>query len=239
MTLMLHCGAEAVDLPMLRELATPEPTDTHVPIPHFDLVEMVKYSLGFFGHDVVEEHHAITKEGDRYFGLLTLKSTYGDYTDTLGLRNSHDKSFPAAVAYGSRVFVCDNLAFIGEHVIKRRHTKKLKRELPALIGEMIQPLGDHRRKQNQVIERYHATPVDDYQADHAIMELFRQGVINVQRIAQVERQWREPQFDWGDKTAWRLFNATTVSLEGRVAENSLATRRLHDVIDATCEEIAA
>jgi hypothetical protein len=27
----------------------------------------------------------------------------------IGLRNSHDKSFPAAIAMGSSVFCCDNL----------------------------------------------------------------------------------------------------------------------------------
>lgn len=237
MTLMLHCGAEAVDLPMLREMETPEATATHVPIAHADLVEMVKYSLGFFGHDVIEEHHAITKEGSRYFGLLSLKSAYGDYTDTIGLRNSHDKSFPAAVAYGSRVFVCDNLAFHGEHVVKRRHTKKLKRELPALIGEIVQPLHQMRAEQNRVITRYHATPVTDELADHAVMEMFRQGVLNVQRIPHVAGQWREPEHDYGEKTAWRLFNAATHALAGRVAENPIVTRKLHDVIDGVCERV--
>jgi hypothetical protein len=61
---------------------------------------------------------------------MTLRSPYDDYTDTVGLRNSHDKSFPIGIAFGSRVFVCDNLAFHGEHVIRRKHTVKAKRELP-------------------------------------------------------------------------------------------------------------
>ena len=60
---------------------------------------------------------------------MSLKSPYGDYTDTLGLRNSHDKTFPIGIAYSSRVFVCDNLAFMGDHVIRRKHTAKAKREL--------------------------------------------------------------------------------------------------------------
>ena len=33
-------------------------------------------------------------------------------------------------AFGSRVFVCDNLAFIGDHVIRRKHTVKAKRPGP-------------------------------------------------------------------------------------------------------------
>lgn len=59
----------------------------------------------------------------RFFGVLCLKS---DYTDMVGLRNSHDKRFPCAVSLGSKVFVYDNLAFVCDHVIKRKHTANLK-----------------------------------------------------------------------------------------------------------------
>jgi hypothetical protein len=73
------------------------------------------------------QHHAITPDGARYFGMLTLRSNYGDYGDLVGLRNSHDKTFPIGIAFGSRVFVCDNLAFIGDHVIRRKHTVRRPR----------------------------------------------------------------------------------------------------------------
>ena len=49
------------------------------------------------------------------------------------------------------------------------------------------------------------------------------------------RQWEEPEYDWGEKTAWRLFNATTHALDGRVAENPTVTQALHQVIDGVCE----
>jgi hypothetical protein len=51
-----------------------------------------------------------------------LRSTYTGYEDVPGSRNSHDRSFPVSIGYGSQVFVCDNMAFLAEHQIKRRHT---------------------------------------------------------------------------------------------------------------------
>jgi hypothetical protein len=42
-------------------------------------------------------------------------------------------------------------------------------------------------------------------------------------------------FDWGDRTAWRLFNAATYTLAGRIAENPVITRQLRQVIDEVCE----
>src|SRR5205085_8203189 len=124
----------------------------------------------------------ITEDGSRYFGLLSLRSTYGGYEDTVGLRNSHDKSFPVGIGFGSRVFICDNLAFVADTVIKRKHTANLKRDLPGIIGEMIEPLAIHREAQHRTFERYKHTMLTDERADHAIIQMFRGGIINVQRI---------------------------------------------------------
>lgn len=235
MSLVLHKGAVETDFEQLMSLATPEPTHSHVPLPHFELVNMVKYTLGYYGHEIVEEAHGVTEDGNRYFGLLSLQSGYGEYTDTVGLRNSHDKTFPIGISFGSRVFVCDNLAFIGDRVIRRKHTANSKRDLPGLVAEVVEPLQDQRTAQQLTFDRYKATALTDQTADHVIMQMYRKGVINLQRIADVEKQWQEPEHDWGDRTAWRLFNAATFALTGRVAENPSATRQLHNIIDGTCE----
>ena len=48
----------------------PEATATHLPLPHHELVELVRYTLGFYGHEITEEAHACTPDGARYFGLM-------------------------------------------------------------------------------------------------------------------------------------------------------------------------
>ena len=237
MSLCLHAGAELVPYDALCAVATPVGTNSHVPVAHHEIVELMRYTLGFFGHEVTEEHHAILPDGSRYFGLLSLKSQYGEYEDTIGLRNSHDKSFPIGIAFGSRTFVCDNMAFSGDTVIKRKHTIKAKRELPGLVAEIIQPLADQRKAQHMRLVRYAATPMADQLADHVLMELYRTGVVNLRRIPAVMEQWNEPEHDWGDKTAWRMFNATTFALTGKVAEAPHLTRQLHTVLDGVCEEV--
>lgn len=237
MSLILHAGANAVSYDELRAVRTPEGTETHIPVPHHEIVELMRYTLGFHGHEIVEEHHAVMPDGSRYFGLMTLRSPYGNYGDVLGLRNSHDKSFPIGIAFGSRVFVCDNTAFIGDHIIKRKHTVKAKRELPGLVTEIVQPLQAQRIAQNQKLLRYQAVPIDDAQADHAILTMYRNDIIHVQRIGEVVEQWERPAHDWGEKSAWRLFNAATFALAGKVAERPDLTKQLHHVIDGVCERL--
>jgi Domain of unknown function (DUF932) len=235
LSLMLHAGALAVDYDGLRSLSTPEATPTHVPIPHFRVIDMLRHTLGFYGHQVTEENYGVTPDGSRFFGVLSLKSDYTGYEDTVGLRNSHDKKFPIGISFGSRVFVCDNLAFIAEHVVKRKHTANAKRDLPGLVGQLIEPLTIQREQQAKTFARYKATALTDQRADHAIMEMFRQNIINVQRIPEVEEQWQRPSYDWGERTAWRLFNAATFALTGKVSENPRVTADLHTIIDGVCE----
>src|SRR4051794_3065831 len=119
MTLILHRGGQEVDYGYLRELELPPATPTHTPIEHWRVIDLVRHSLTYHGHEIVEEHYAVAEENQRFFGLLSLRSPYGHYSDTVALRNSHDKSFPVGIAFGSRVMVCDNLAFIGETTVRR------------------------------------------------------------------------------------------------------------------------
>ncbi len=237
MSLVIHAGAAPVSYDDLRAVITPDGTDTHVPVAHHEIVELMRYTLGFYGHEIVEEHHAVTPDGARYFGMLSLRGPYGDYTDLLGLRNSHDKSLPIGIAFGSRVFVCDNLAFIGDHVIRRKHTVKAKRELPGLLSEIVAPLQHQRILQNQKLIAYQHAALTDEAADHAIMTMHRRDIIGVQAIGHVLKAYDEPPHDWGSKTAWRLFNATTFALAGKVAERPDLTKQLHQVIDGVCERL--
>ena len=153
MTLLLHCGADEVDYAALRELETPAATATHVPVPHYRLVDMLRHTLGFYGHEITEEHHGVTEDGARYFGLLSLRSTYSGYEDAVTVRNSHDKKFPVGIGFGGRVFCCDNLSFHADHVIKRRHTANAKRDLPGIVGGLIEPLAEQREAQHRTFQR--------------------------------------------------------------------------------------
>lgn len=233
--LMLHCGAKEVSYDAVRAIETPDATATHVPVPHHRIIDMARHTLAFYGHTVKEEHHAITEDGMRYFGIMMLSSVYGDYQDTVALRNSHDKKFPIGIGFGGHVFCCDNLSLWADHVIKRKHTAMAKRDLPMLISEIVEPLANAREKQNQVFARYVSTHITDRQADHAIMEMYRRDVFTTSKIGEVWKEFAEPTFkDFDERTAWRLFNAATFVLNGRVLGEPRNTQIVHEVIDGVC-----
>lgn len=233
--LNLHSGGELVPYAQLAVMPTPPRTETHVPLPHYQLIDMVKYALGYYGHQVQEEHYAIDKGGDRFFALLSLRSEYGDYTDTVGLRNSHDRSFSIGIAFGARVFVCSNLSFRGDHVIRRKHTTHSKRDLPGLVAEIIEPLKEEREAQYKRVIAYKESDLSEKDARNAIVRLYEEDVINVQRIPQVLESWKEPQHkEWAHGKVWTLFNAVTFALQGTVMQRPAATTQLHQIMDELC-----
>ena len=116
LNLCLHCGAHEVDRNEIAQAPTPGRTRTWVPIPHHTLLDQVEHTLAGNGFNVVNQAHSLWGDGNRYFGLLQIStcSQDGDYSLVVGLRNSHDKSFPAGLVLGASVFVCDNMSFSGE-----------------------------------------------------------------------------------------------------------------------------
>ncbi|TNF57780.1 MAG: hypothetical protein EP309_00075, partial [Gammaproteobacteria bacterium] len=51
-----------------------------------------------------------------------------------------------------------------------------------LVAEVVEPLADVRDHHERAFRRYRQTPLSPERADHAILDLFRTGVLNVQRI---------------------------------------------------------
>jgi hypothetical protein len=131
--LTLHCGAHLVELDQVSSVHTPAATHTWTPIPHHLLIQTVQKTLAATNLKIGTQAHSLTHDGSRYFGLMEImgQKSHEDYTWVLGLRNSHDKMFPAGIVAGSQVFICDNLAFAGEIKFARKHTRFINRDLQA------------------------------------------------------------------------------------------------------------
>ena len=52
-SLTLHAGAHEVALDDVIAVTTPEPTKTHFPIPHVDLITMVSQAVQGEGHEII------------------------------------------------------------------------------------------------------------------------------------------------------------------------------------------
>lgn len=240
MNLIIHCGGRRVDRQKVEVCPVPPSTQTWMPIPHHRLLGEVERSLNGASLRILSQAHALSANGERYFGLLAVANGQAakDYQLVVGLRNSHDKSFPAGLVVGSQVCVCDNLAFSGEVNIARRHTRFIVRDLPGLVDRAVGQLGELRGLQEQRIEAYRHKQLSDMRAHDLLVQAMTAGALPPTRLPLAVEEWQQPRheaFRQNGRTAWRLFNAVTEAIKGQSLQAlPRRTQTLHGLLDNTC-----
>lgn len=210
--LMLHAGGKLCSMEDLQRVATPQGTDTWTPVPHVRVIDEVRETLDRTGLGVTDEAYALYRNGDRFFGLLglSIKGGDGDYQVVVGVRNSHDQSFPIGLVVGSRVFVCDNLAFSSEIEVTRRHTKRVFEDFPRLIATAAGRINESAERQERRFNHYRGFELTDNQVHDILVQSLDVEAIGCQALPKVLQQWREPiHEEFKPRTMWSLWNAYT------------------------------
>src|ERR1043166_8827666 len=186
--MLSHSRSTLVGRQDLKDLPTPEPTATHFPIPHWRLVETLAETLHFRHLEIVAEEYAVSHDGMRFFGALTLNVEESGIRIALGLRNSHDKTFSLGLTVGRRVLVCDNLALFGDYTpVVRKHTKHV--EVEAILAVAV----DHMQRK---IEFFRGYELSDDRAKLVIYEAFLGGMADLPKHlgAVVHDHYFEPKY---------------------------------------------
>lgn len=227
--LILHCGANLVHRRDVESVPIPHSTATWTPIPHLKLIHCVEQTLVASNLTIASYAHSLTHDGSRYFGLMEIQSHQSnsdDYCWVLGLRNSHDKTFPAGITAGASVFVCDNLSFSGEVKLARKHTRFILRDLPQLVGRAIGKLLEKWHDQDTRIATYKEKRLTNIAAHDLIIRATDVGVCSNRLIPTVLQEWREPRHEeFRPRNIWSFFNAVTESLKRETSPNFPNVRR--------------
>jgi hypothetical protein len=237
--LIFHVGAQAVDREHVYGVPTPARTRTWFPIAHGTVLDEVQRVLSNNGLQVVSEAHGLTHDGARYFGLLQVDDGQdGDgWGLVAGVRNSHDKSSSVALALGASVWTCDNLSFSGQVNLARKHTKHTLRDLPQSVNLALGMVTLLRQGQEQRFLTYQRTELTDAQAHDLTICAVQAQILPASKVSDLLQEWRTPrhlEFRAGGKTAWRLFNAFTEVLKGRLDDLPRRTQALHRLLDRAC-----
>ncbi len=234
--LMLHRGSTEVSRETVAAVTTPASTYSWTPISHIELVEQVESVLESNQLKIVHQAHGMSREGNRYFGLMQIQNgaAHDDYSWVLGLRNSHDKMFPAGLVAGMSVFVCDNLSFSGEIRMARKHTSHIARDLPFLTSRAIGRLVDKWHHQDERIAAYKNISLITASAHDLIIRATDVRALPPSQIPQVLEQWRNPRHDaFEARTVWSLFNSFTEVLKASSLDAlPKRTEALHGLLDS-------
>jgi len=232
MSMILHCGGELVSREVIDAAPLPDSTHTWTPVPHGRVIDMVENSLAGSGLEITDRQFALARSGQRMFGTITLAGGT-DYATVIGVRNSHDKSFPVSFCLGSRVFVCDNLAFSSEVVVKTKHSRLVLDRLPRLVNEGVARLIEKRGHQAKRIEAYKEEQVRGLPHLHdLVLRSYRANALPARAISEVLNEYDSPSHpEFSEPTLWSYFNACTEVLK-KYGNLPQRTMRLHGVVDA-------
>jgi hypothetical protein len=243
--LILHCGARIIDRAELQTIELPKATDTWTPVAHdvylatvLDLIKSAGFGVkrerlalanGRTKRPIGTDGATLTVPGGRFFGVLDLETSLGTGVGlSVGLRNSLDQSFAMSFVAGSRTVVCDNLAFSGELLVSRKHTRfgldRLREAVTGAVGSLEQFAATERN----AIARMRDVTLSAGDADHLILEGFRRGITSGRTLPAVLAHWEDPtegatgatgqeiddhaellRREFGPRNAWTLYNAHT------------------------------
>jgi len=240
------CGENEVDFDVIKNVATPEASNRWHPIAHDCLVENFRESVKNSDLQIVNEHHALAREDNHYFGMFQVRGNNlsrkhdSEVGTVMCLRNSHDKAFRAGIAAGDAPFVCSNLIFDNEIVLGRRHTTNILRDLPTIMSQAIGLLKDTWQTTDNRITAYKALDLDDKTAHDLIVRSFRAGACTKSQMADVITQWHNPEHEeFGSRDLWSLQNAFTNVYRGGTLRLPRRSQSLLSVLDGHTETIAA
>ena len=238
--LCLHRGARRVELADLEAVPTPEATRTWTPVPHATVANRVLQFLGDAGYNVAKAEYGLSRDGGQMFGAFDLHSELSPGTTlAIGVRSSIDKTLPLGFTAGSRVFVCDNLAFSGNLDVYRKHTRFGIDRFDEAVAFAVKRLGSFRESEARRIESLQTQSIGPDAADAILTRAYRSKILTPRTFGEALAQWDAPKYEWGTKgTAWHLYNAITHALKPVQVSNprvfSRATMKVMGLIGSAC-----
>jgi hypothetical protein len=235
--LCLHRGARFVERDELEAVPAPEPTKSWYPLKHGIVLDTVERALNACGYQIKARRLGLSRNDRQFFGVLDLQSRLADgVTLAVGVRNSTDKTFPLGFCAGNRVFVCDNLAFASELLVRRKHTRFGQQRFAAAIGEAVARLKDFEAAEEGRIERFMGHSLSDTAAESLILRSFEQGLLPTPFVLRALSEWRVPSHEaFRSRTLWSLENAMTAALrpvgEVNPARYASLTLRLQPLLE--------
>lgn len=235
--LVAHCGARTVTREELDAIDAPPPTRTWFPVRHANVIDTVGQALRGAGFEIRRLRFAVARQDARMFATMDLETSLVDGVSlAVGIRNSTDKSLPLGFCAGSRVFVCDNLAFRSELLVHRKHTRFGKERFQEEICEAVTALEQFRVAEAARIGRMREVEIGDELAESLILRGHLAGIVSPRLLPDLVRGWREPEHEeFRARTVWSLFNAFTAVLAPRQKSNpqqfAALSMRLSNLLD--------
>jgi len=214
-------------------------TRTFRPVHHKQVINAVRTGINAIGLKIVNSEYVLAgKDGMKMFGILDLDSGNDQLCWSIGLRNSMDRSMSLGICAGTRVFVCENLAFDGEFVALRKHTKGLTLdELEFLAYRAIRALVERLTKFQAWHEGLKQYELSEADAKILLVELISQNVIPASWFSRFYNLYFGIPYDF---TLWKFHeSATNLLKDANLLTLPKKNRLLNAILNKHIEDMQA
>lgn len=215
-------GARKVTIAELRRMPEPRPLgEQHRPVAHATLLDTLEERVkAVLGANIAKMDLAVGKGGygkkdAALFATLVLtQQGVGGTSYAIGVRQSNDRSMAVQMVAGMNVFVCDNMAFMGDTTfLHEKHLKGL--ELPEEIDRGLEQLKPKFKEMAEGVTRLRREKLTEDRAKAIMVDAFMGGVMPMRMLPAVMKEWAEPRHrEFSPRTAWSLHNAFTEIMKG-------------------------
>lgn len=238
--ILMHRGGELVTKDQLDLIPLPEPTDSYMPVSHYDLADkflMISQDI-LRDYTLVGENYGIARQGNQFFAVLKFQREKSEIGLSIAFRNSYDRSMAIGLAIGASVFVCDNLALSGEIVVMKKHTKNVWTELEE---KAIATIYKSQNNYEQLIgdaDVFKSLAMDNDDAFRAMGLLFGNNIISPRQLTVLKEEWLKPSHqEFEPRNLWSLYNAATESLKSSPPVTIMEKHiRLHETLTCLGQE---
>ena len=219
--MILHCGAREVTREELQTVPCPPPEGRWRPVPHHTVLDYSVKALGDAGYEIEKMKLGLTRDDQRFWGTLVLKSAIvSGVSIACAVASSLDKSCSLRFGYGHSVFVCDNGAWRVEETIARKHTTNGSLRYQEALCLAVSKIESFKQQEAARIQALTYRDLKDAEAESLILRCYEAEILSPRTVHTAIKEWRTPSFEeFQPRTAWSLFNAVTFAIGNRAKTN--------------------
>jgi len=207
--LIAHCDTEYVEESQVLDIESVEGTETWKPISHRDVIIPLQNALVTTGLKIARKTYSLSPNGHKMFAVWQLDNVDGEMAYTLGVRNSMDKSLALGIVAGTTILVCDNLAFSGDFIRFRKHTKGIVNELDELCLEAVKNVTGNLKRFAEWHKRLITYILRRRQAEVLTFRAMETGVLNPSQFGAFYRLYFEEKAKYGRPDLYSWHEAVT------------------------------
>ncbi len=222
--MILHCGAREVTREQLEVVPCPPPDGRWRPVPHHTVLDFAVKALDEAGYGVDKMKLGLTRDDQRFWGTLVLKSAIvSGVSLACAIASSLDKSCSLRFGYGHSVFICDNGAWRVEETIARKHTTNGVTRYQEALCLAVSKIESFKQQEAERIRALTCRDLKDAEAESLLLRCYEAEILSPRTIHTALKEWRAPSFEeFQPRTAWSLFNSVTYAIGNRAKSNPQA-----------------